>query len=85
MNFIDKVIEKAKTNIKTIVLPESEDIRVLEAASKITKAGFVTFFREFKLVLTQISVRLLVLSINQCLTKLCIPDSHNTLLHLCLL
>ena len=40
MNFIDKVIEKAKTNIKTIVLPESEDIRVLEAAEKITKAGF---------------------------------------------
>ena len=40
MNFIDKVIEKAKTDIKTIVLPESEDIRVLEAAEKITKAGF---------------------------------------------
>ena len=40
MKFIDKVIEKAKTDIKTIVLPESEDIRVLEAAEKITKAGF---------------------------------------------
>ena len=40
MNFIDKIIEKAKTDIKTIVLPESEDIRVLEAAEKITKAGF---------------------------------------------
>lgn len=40
MNFIDKVKENAKKDIKTIVLPESNDIRVLEAARKITDQGF---------------------------------------------
>lgn len=40
MNFIDSIKEKAKSNIKTIILPESEDIRVLEAASKILEQGF---------------------------------------------
>lgn len=36
MQFIEKIIEKAKRQIKTIILPEAEDRRVLEAASKIT-------------------------------------------------
>ena len=36
-NFIDGVIAKAKQAGKTIVLPEGEDNRVLEAACKITK------------------------------------------------
>lgn len=36
--FIDDVIVKAKEAYKTIVLPEGEDIRVLEAAYKATKA-----------------------------------------------
>ena len=40
MSFIDGIKEKASKNIKTIVLPESDDVRVLEAASKITKEGF---------------------------------------------
>lgn len=40
MNFLEVIKEKAKTNIKTIVLPESTDIRVLEAARKITDDGF---------------------------------------------
>ncbi len=40
MSFIDIIKEKAKSNIKTIVLPESTDIRVLEAARKITNEGF---------------------------------------------
>ena len=40
MTFIENIKEKAKTNIKTIVLPESEDIRVLQAASNIVKEGF---------------------------------------------
>lgn len=40
MSFIDDIKEKAKKDIKTIILPESEDIRVLEAASKIIKEGF---------------------------------------------
>ncbi len=31
MNFIETIKEKAKQNIKTIVLPESEDIRILKA------------------------------------------------------
>lgn len=31
MAFIDKIKERAKEDIKTIVLPEAEDIRVLEA------------------------------------------------------
>ena len=35
MSFIDGIKERAKTNIKTIVLPESEDARTLEAASKV--------------------------------------------------
>lgn len=40
MNFIDTIKEKAKSEIKTICLPEAEDIRVLEAASKVEKEGF---------------------------------------------
>jgi phosphate acetyltransferase len=38
-NFIDGVITKAKELNKTIVLPEGEDIRVLEAACKATQNG----------------------------------------------
>ena len=40
MSFIDKIKEKAKKDIKTIVLPESEDVRILEGASKVIKEGF---------------------------------------------
>ena len=40
MSFIDRVKQRAKQNIKTIILTESEDIRVLEAAAKVTKEGF---------------------------------------------
>ena len=40
MSFIDTIKERAKTDIKTIVLPETEDVRVLKAAEKITKEGF---------------------------------------------
>ena len=36
MSFIEKIKEEAKKDIKTIVLPESEDIRVLQAAQMIT-------------------------------------------------
>ena len=35
MAFIDTIIEKAKKDIKTIILPEATDIRVLNAASKL--------------------------------------------------
>lgn len=40
MNFIDSMKERASKNLKTIVLPESNDIRVLEAARKVTDQGF---------------------------------------------
>ena len=40
MSFIDDIKNRAKKSIKTIILTESEDIRVLEAASKVTKEGF---------------------------------------------
>ena len=37
MNFIDTIKEKARSNVKKIVLPESMDVRVLEAASICSK------------------------------------------------
>ena len=40
MNFIEEVKEKAKKSIKTIVLPESHDPRVLSAARKVMDEGF---------------------------------------------
>lgn len=40
MNFIDSIKERAKKDIKTIILPETEDIRVLEATQKILKEGY---------------------------------------------
>lgn len=39
MSFIDTIKERAKKNIKTIVLPESMDNRVIEAAEKVNKEG----------------------------------------------
>lgn len=40
MNFIEKIKEKASNDIKTIVLPEAEDVRVLKAAEIINKEKF---------------------------------------------
>ena len=40
MNFIEEMKKRARTDIKTIVLPEAEDKRVLEAASKVEKEAF---------------------------------------------
>ena len=40
MSFIEEIKERAKKDIKTIILPEAEDKRVLEAASKVIKEGF---------------------------------------------
>ena len=37
MNFIERIKERARENKKTIVLPESMDRRVLEAAQTIIK------------------------------------------------
>lgn len=39
MGFIDEIKAKAKTNVKTIVLPETEDARTYEAAEKVLKEG----------------------------------------------
>jgi phosphate acetyltransferase len=39
MGFIDVIKERAKKDIKTIVLPESDDRRTLEAASRILSEG----------------------------------------------
>ena len=40
MSFIDEVKDKARQNIKTIILTESEDKRVLKAAQKVKEEGF---------------------------------------------
>ena len=40
MNFIEEIKNKAKQNIKTIILPEAADIRTLQAADKICKEEF---------------------------------------------
>ena len=40
MNFIGEIKNKAKKEIKTIVLPEAEDIRTLQAVSKVEQEGF---------------------------------------------
>ena len=40
MSFIENIKQRAKQDIKTIILPEAEDRRVLEAASKVIAQGF---------------------------------------------
>lgn len=40
MSFIDKIKEKASKDVKTIVLPEATDVRVLKAAEMISKEKF---------------------------------------------
>mgnify|MGYP004501298945 FL=1 len=40
MAFIDAIKQRAKESIKTIILTESEDIRVLDAAQKVRDEGF---------------------------------------------
>ena len=39
MKFIDQLKEKAKQNKKTIVLPETSDMRTIEAAGKVLAEG----------------------------------------------
>lgn len=40
MSFIDEIKQRAKNDIKTIVLPEAEDIRVLEATQEVLKEKY---------------------------------------------
>ncbi|RCX12998.1 phosphotransacetylase [Anaerobacterium chartisolvens] len=39
MDFLEQICERAKANIKTIVLPESEDIRTIKAAAMVQQRG----------------------------------------------
>ena len=40
MNFIEGIKEKARKDLKSIILPETEDVRILQATEKILKEGF---------------------------------------------
>ena len=40
MSFIEEMKLKAKSNIKRIILPESEDLRILKATEQIMNEGF---------------------------------------------
>ena len=40
MNIIENIKDRVKQNIKTIVLPEADDIRTLQAAKTIQNEGF---------------------------------------------
>jgi len=40
MSFIDQIKQRAKNEIKTIVLPEATDVRILEAAEIVEKEGY---------------------------------------------
>ena len=39
MSFLEQIVSRAKAEVKTIVLPESTDERVVRAASMIQKQG----------------------------------------------
>ena len=39
MNFLEKISERAKKDIKTIVLPESSDLRTIQAAAMVQEKG----------------------------------------------
>lgn len=39
MSFIENIINQAKKDKKTVVLPESTDVRILKAASRSIKEG----------------------------------------------
>lgn len=40
MSFIEEIKQRAKQNIKTIVLPEAQDIRTLQATEQVLKEGY---------------------------------------------
>ena len=40
MSFIDEIKQRAKKDIKTIILPEAEDIRTLEATQQVLKEQY---------------------------------------------
>lgn len=40
MNFIEEIKQRAKKEIKKIVLPEASDLRTIEAAAKVLAEGY---------------------------------------------
>ena len=40
MNFIEGIKNKARKDLKSIILPETEDVRILQATERILKEGF---------------------------------------------
>ena len=48
MNIIDRIKDKARKNIKTIVLPEANDIRTLKAARIISDEKFAKVIPGFE-------------------------------------
>jgi phosphate acetyltransferase len=72
MGFIDVIKERAKQNIKTIVLPETEDRRTLEAASRILAEGVA------KIVLVGNEEAIAKVGEGLDLTKATIIDPDNT-------
>ena len=40
MSFIDQIKQRAKNEIKTIVLPEATDVRILDAAQIVKNEGY---------------------------------------------
>ena len=40
MSFIEEIKQRAKQEMKTIILPEAEDIRVLQATEKVMKEKY---------------------------------------------
>lgn len=40
MSFIEEIKQRAKQDIKTIILPEAQDIRTLKATEQVLKEGY---------------------------------------------
>ena len=71
MNFIEKIIDKAKKDLKTIVLPESNDRRVLEAAEISLKENIAN------IIIIGTTEDLKESSVNLDLSKATIIDPYN--------
>lgn len=74
MSFIEDIKKRAKSNIKTIVLPEANDIRILEAADKVLKEGFANII----LIGNDEDIYNLAKSNNLDLSKAKIVNPHNS-------
>ena len=53
MSFIEEIKQRAKKEIKTIVLPEAEDIRILEATEQVLKEQYANIVLKAPKLLTQ--------------------------------